>query len=156
MSDIDAAHAQHLGKREMKIQEDPWDNYLYYDSRFIIPIFCHQQSLPIEQQVLAALFLKRAIDDETISQFKDSGAKLLQELLSFVENDFVQTSQLLEDEPSEKDASLLERIRLACDHPIDIEDVAFLEGEIERALRMFMLHMQVKGRLHEYKQDYFV
>lgn len=77
--------------------------------------------------------------------------------MSFVENDFVQTSQLLEEEPAEKEASLLERIKLACEHaPIQIEEVEFLQVEIERALRMFMLHMQVKGRLHEYKQDYFV
>lgn len=150
MFDIDTAHTQHLGKREMKIQEDPWENYLYYDSRYIIPLFCHQESLPIEQQVLAALFLKRAIDEETISQFKDSGSKLLHELVSFVENDFVQTSQLLEDEPAEKEASLLERIKLACQQAtIKIEEVEFLQGEIERALRMFMLQMQVKGRLHE-------
>lgn len=38
--EIDAAHTIHLGKKEMKIQEDPWDNYLYYDSRYIIPILC--------------------------------------------------------------------------------------------------------------------
>jgi hypothetical protein len=99
----------------MKIQEDPWDNYLYYDSRYIIPIFCHQENLPIEQQVLAAFFLKRTIADETISQFKDSGSKLLVELINFVENDFVQTSQLLEEDPTEKEASLLERIRLSCE-----------------------------------------
>lgn len=78
--------------------------------------------MPIEQQVLAALFIKRATADETISQFKDSGSKLLHELVSFVENDFVQTSQLLEEEPSERETSLLERIKHACDHgPIDIE-----------------------------------
>lgn len=57
----------HQGKMEMKIQEDPWDNYLYYDSRLLIPIFCHQESLPIEQQVLAAYFIKNATEEETIS-----------------------------------------------------------------------------------------
>ena len=46
--DIDVAHTIHLGKKEMKIQEDPWDNYLYYDSRYIIPIFCNQESMSIE------------------------------------------------------------------------------------------------------------
>lgn len=65
--DIDVAHTIHLGKKEMKIQEDPWDNYLYYDSRYIIPIFCSQESLRIEQQVLAAYFMHRAIADESIS-----------------------------------------------------------------------------------------
>ena len=38
---IEKAQIERLTKKEMKIQEDPWDNYLYYDSRYIIPIFCH-------------------------------------------------------------------------------------------------------------------
>ena len=36
------------------------------------------------------------------------------------------------------------------------EQLAYLEEEIERALRMFTLAMQVKGKLWEFKQDYFV
>lgn len=46
----------------------------------------------IEQQVLAAYFMHRAIADETISQFKDVGGKLTDELFRFVEEDFVDTS----------------------------------------------------------------
>jgi hypothetical protein len=112
--DIDTAHTIHLGKKEMKIQEDPWDNYLYYDSRYIIPIFCNQESMTIEKQVLAVYFMHRTIADETISQFKDMGGKLLTELFRFINEDFVDTSQLLADEVKENESSLLERIRLAC------------------------------------------
>ena len=31
-----------------------------------------------------------------------------------------------------------------------------MEEEIARALRMFMLQMQVKGRVRDFKLDYFV
>ena len=39
---IDKAHVQHNGKEMMKIAEDPWDNFLYYDSKYVLPIICHQ------------------------------------------------------------------------------------------------------------------
>lgn len=58
--------------------------------------------------------MHRTIADETISQFKDMGAKLMAELFRFVTEDFVDTSQLLAEETKETEASLLERIRLAC------------------------------------------
>ena len=45
---MDKAYVQHAGKEMMKIQEDPWDNYLYYDSKHILPLICHGQDLPIE------------------------------------------------------------------------------------------------------------
>lgn len=51
----------------MKIQEDPWDNYLYYDSKYIVPLFCDQQPMDIAHQVLTAYFIRSAVADETIS-----------------------------------------------------------------------------------------
>ena len=39
---------------------------------------------------------------------------------------------------------------------LERQDIDLLEEEIARALRMFMLHMQVKGKLREFKLDYFV
>jgi hypothetical protein len=70
--------------------------------------------MTIEKQVLAVYFMHRTIADETISQFKDMGGKLLTELFRFINEDFVDTSQLLADEVKENESSLLERIRLAC------------------------------------------
>jgi hypothetical protein len=54
----------------MKIQEDPWDNYLYYDSKYLLPLICHRDALEIEEQVLVAYFLQYTTADATISQFK--------------------------------------------------------------------------------------
>jgi hypothetical protein len=131
---------------------------LYYDSRYLIPLFCHQESLSIEQQVLAAYFIKEATTEETISQYKEVGSKLLKELFDFVQHDFVDTNQLLADDNEiQSKSSLLERIRLSCMAPeLEREQIDFLEEEIARALRMFMIHLQVKGKLREFKLDYFV
>jgi len=51
----------------MSIIEDPWENYLYYDSKYLLPLICHDRSLPIEQQVLVALFMDYACKEEQIS-----------------------------------------------------------------------------------------
>ena len=34
-------------KKEFKIQEDPWDNFLAHDAKLIIPLLRHQVSLLI-------------------------------------------------------------------------------------------------------------
>jgi Na+/phosphate symporter len=114
--------------------------------------------LSIEQQVLAAYFIKEATTEETISQYKEVGSKLLKELFDFVQHDFVDTNQLLADDNEiQSKSSLLERIRLTCMAPeLEREQIDFLEEEIARALRMFMIHLQVKGKLREFKLDYFV
>ena len=72
----------------MKIQEDPWENYLYFDSKYVLPIVCHATDLPIEKQCLLAMFIHRAVADETISQYKVQGEKLAALLIDFVEHEF--------------------------------------------------------------------
>jgi len=62
-SNIDKAHIQHVGKSQMKLEEDPWDNYLYFDSKYILPLVCHSQNLTITEQVLLALFLKYQVQE---------------------------------------------------------------------------------------------
>ena len=70
---IDRAHVQHNQRKQMSIVEDPWDNYLYYDSKYLLPLICHQRSLPIEQQVLIALFMDHACAEQQISQYRLTG-----------------------------------------------------------------------------------
>ena len=72
----------------MKIQEDPWDNYLYYDSKYVLPIICHSMSLSLEKQALLALFVRKSVQDETISQYRPQGSQLVTALLDFIEKDF--------------------------------------------------------------------
>ena len=33
----------------MKIVEDPWENFLYYDSKYVLPILCHKTDMTIEE-----------------------------------------------------------------------------------------------------------
>jgi len=119
---IDTAFKQHTERKLLQIHEDPWDNYLYYDSRYLLPLMCHQEALTIEQQVFLAFFIKHVIEEETISQFKLAGPALIKELVNFVEKEFDDSSSVLDmtgtvdlddaGEASEKKrTSLMEKIR---------------------------------------------
>lgn len=168
----------------MKIAEDPWDNYLYFDSKFILPLVCHSRAMPIERQVLLTSFLQKAITDETISMFKLSGQALVDELMAFVEEDFVmaapeetlspESSERLATQPSDDDddeddlsailgpkrdaLSLLAEIRAVCLSAGDLQEprVDLVASEMERALKMFFLQQEMQGNLKEFKEDYFV
>lgn len=57
-----------------------------------------------------------------------------------------------EDEPS-----LLEKISKASKEYLLTDDhIEGLQEEIERVVKMFYLHMKVKGQLKPYKDDYFI
>ena len=39
----------HTGKEELKLTEDPWENYLFFDSKYLLPIICNQTALAVEE-----------------------------------------------------------------------------------------------------------
>lgn len=102
----------------MGLDEDPWDNFLFHDSRYLLPLICHNDSLAVEKQVLIARFIEHSIKTETISQYKIYGQTLTAEFLSFIEqfevDDIdVETEMEMQGEvPTQKD--LTSRIREAC------------------------------------------
>ena len=82
----------------MKIAEDPWENYLFYDAKRLIPLICHQESLTIAQQVILVKFITQTVENETISQYKVGGKELLKELMAFAETFEMEQSQEDEDD----------------------------------------------------------
>lgn len=100
----------------MKLDEDPWDNYLFHDSKHLLPLICHNEALPIEKQVLLARFIEYSMREETISQYTINGQALSEEFLSFVSN--FENNLDLDDDDEEAESStgnnLLIRIGEAC------------------------------------------
>lgn len=93
----------HLLRKQLKMDEDPWDNYLIHDSKYFVPLLCHSAELPIEQQVLLVTFIRQSIADESISQYKMKSSALISELVAFAS----------EFKDEEEDPSLLEKIKKA-------------------------------------------
>jgi hypothetical protein len=147
ISELNRAQSMHQLRKQLKMDEDPWENYLIHDSRYIMPILCHSQELSIEEQILVAKFIKQAIRDENISEYQLKGSALIKELLTFT-NEF-------KDE--EEDPTVLERLtKCLAQKELVQEDYEKTEREIERVIKMFYLQMRVRGQLKQYKEDYFI
>ena len=196
---IDKAHVQHHGKEMMKIVEDPWENFLYYDSKYVLPILCHSVNMTIEEQALVAMFIQKSVADETISQYKLQGAKLVDALLKFIREEYtlsLDAAQFegLASEENHPDESgdeadvvddllkirkskrgveegenanandennsdgLLGRLKKTCASKgsLATPEIEQTVAEVDRALKMFFLHMKMSGQLKEFKEDYFV
>lgn len=170
MVKIDSAQRQHYAKKQLKLDEDPWDNYLFYDSKGLIPLICHPNPLNIYEQVILAKFIQYTIETETISQYKIQSKEIIRELLKFAsefgqetqesieEDDIVRSDDEEEDSLTQANSNKLEtriRLALANDNISEAEQEA-LNSDMARMLKMFYLDMRVKGMLTEYKNDYFM
>jgi hypothetical protein len=49
IEEINNASKMHVLRKQFKMDEDPWDNYLIHDSKYIIPLLCHSHELKIEE-----------------------------------------------------------------------------------------------------------
>ena len=76
--------------------EDPWENYMFYDAKKLIPLICHREALSIAEQVLLVKFIAQTVENETISQYKIAARDILRELIQFA-NNFETAASLEED-----------------------------------------------------------
>lgn len=120
----------HVLRKQLKMDEDPWDNYMIHDSRYFVPLLCHSHELPIEQQVLLVAFIRQSIAEETISQYKLKSQALINELVKFAS----------EFKDEEEDPSLLEKIKKASTEFLMRDDhIEELQAEVDRVVKMFYL-----------------
>ena len=77
------SHTMQVLRKQMKMDEDPWDNYLIYDAKYFVPLLCHNTELPVEQQILLVSFIRLSIQEETITQYKLKSNALIKELVNF-------------------------------------------------------------------------
>ena len=154
LENIETSAKQHYERKQFKLDEDPWDNYMYHDATHLVPVICHSKSQPISHQVIISKFLEQAVADETISQFNSPGNQIIDDLISFASNfdqQQIEESDII-DESDEEQVSLVQRI----DSALKGEGAQDLERDMQRMLKMFYLESRIRGKLHEYKDDYFV
>ena len=89
---------------------------MYYDSRYLLPLICHEKPLTVEQEIVLCSFLCHASTDATISQFNMTSSELLQELLAFVSS---------QEDDDDDDTTLMDKIRHLCQPGCEVteEDV---------------------------------
>ena len=135
------------------------------------------------------MFIQKSVQDETISQYKVQGSKLVSALLSFIREEYSGLSGVddeddsgaaaIEDESGDeadivddllkirsskrgggktRGSGLLDRLKDSCESKGNLArpETNQTVTEVDRALKMFYLHMRMSGLLKEYKEDYFV
>jgi hypothetical protein len=134
-------------KKQFKIEQEPWENYLAHDSKYVLPILCHSKSRDIEEQMLAARFITKSVQDETISEYKVKGDLLLKELVTFAK----------EFKDDDEHPSILDKMKdLLKKDKVEITEMEQVDKELDRIIKMFYLDMRVKGLINEFKEDYFI
>ena len=135
-----------------------------------------------------AMFIQKSVSDETISQYKVQGSKLVSALLNFIREEYSSLSvandssdsAIVEEDESGDEADivddllkiksskrgeggkssngLLDRLKDSCESKGNLArpETNQTVTEVDRALKMFYLHMKMSGLLKEYKEDYFV
>ena len=157
------SHSQtlHELREQFKLQEDPWENYLYHDGKQLVELLAHAGiSLKPAEQVLTTHFLLETVKAEAISQYALDGSKIIKKLLEFVrETDYDDDDLLIEDGEGPAE-NVLEKIgRLLAmgkdEYTGNRALVADVDQEMARLVRMFHLRMKVDGHVKEYRKDYF-
>mmetsp|Transcript_32472 Transcript_32472/g.49691 ORF Transcript_32472/g.49691 Transcript_32472/m.49691 type:complete len:245 (-) Transcript_32472:108-842(-) len=83
LESVREAETQHNTREEYKLDEDPWDNYLYFDARQLVKLICHTESLSTAEEVLLTKFILHTYKEETISQYSVEPKIIINELFKF-------------------------------------------------------------------------
>lgn len=112
MEKLSDSQTQYELRQQFKLQEDPWENYLYHDGKKLIELLAHEgMSLTPAEQVLLTHFLLETVKAETISQYSMDGTKIIKKLLEFVkEGDSNDDDDLLIEDGEHEKESMLDKI----------------------------------------------
>ena len=162
--DLRSAFKQNHARRELGMQEDPWENYLYHDSKFILPLITHKTALPISHQILLFKFLQRSVDEfsdpnqgwnDSISQFSKSPEQVKNMLFEYAN----------EYDEFDGDKTILDIIEDFLSEPFENGSIeSYKQGQMEvyeinslidRFLKLFYSNCKLNGHLRDTKDDYF-
>lgn len=71
-------------RKEFKIVDDPWENFLAHDAKHFLPLINHKDPKTLSDQILIFKFIKNSIATERISEYKDKPDILAEKFLEFV------------------------------------------------------------------------
>lgn len=139
---------QHKLKKQFKIQEDPWENYLIHDSKQFLPVLNNRAPLGLTDQILLFKFIEHSVRNASISEYLEKPNLMAQNFLEFAA-DF---------EEFDDETSIVEQLEeMLGDHNIEASvAVQKLDEMVERVCRMFYLQQKIQGKVGALKRDYFV
>ena len=85
---IHSIYLSHIKQEEIKklnIQTDPWDNYLYYDSKFFLDFSFNDSFNSQQDKFIQLIFLNFIFQNEFLGNFKKDGKYICNKLMNFIQ-----------------------------------------------------------------------
>jgi hypothetical protein len=70
--------------KKLKIQSDPWDNYLYYDSKFFFEFIYNDKFTSPQDRFIQLIFLNFIYHNDFLGNFKKDGKFISNKLMTFI------------------------------------------------------------------------
>ena len=84
MRSVTNSHLSFEEYKKLNINVDPWDNYLYYDSRFIFDFCFGNPNILSFDRFVHLKFIIFLYFNELLSNFKKSGKLIAEDLIRFL------------------------------------------------------------------------
>jgi len=78
------AHKKQEEIKKFNIRSDPWDNYLYYDSKFFLDFIFNENFFTPEDKFIQLIFLNFIFQNEFLGNFKKDGKYISNKLINFL------------------------------------------------------------------------
>jgi len=145
MHNIYASHKKFEEIKKLKIHSDPWDNYLYYDSKFMLDYIFSPNVVMAEEKFVQMKFLMFIYYNNLMANFRIDGKITADRLIKFIINDahcdkiyeFVRNVLFFKQEPNE-------------------EEIEKFESQIEILFDLMIDEMTMRKEISENKDDYFM
>lgn len=144
MNEITEAHIKFEEINKLNIHSDPWDNYLYYDSKFIFDIIFSNSFELAEEKFIQLKFILFIYLNDLSANFRKDGKIVSDNLIKFIQKDesigllykFIRKVLFKKIEPNEK----------------EIEE---FENKLEILFDLFIQDLTMKKEFSKEKEDYF-
>jgi hypothetical protein len=129
----------------LNIHLDPWDNYLYHDSKFLLNYIFNQGNELAENKFLQLKFLLFVYYNDLMANFKVDGKIVADRILKIIDNQ-EETKLFIHD--------FVKRVLIEKKEP-KLEEVEKFETKLEIIFDLFIEELSSKGEFSEVKEDYF-
>jgi hypothetical protein len=135
------SHKLQEESNKLGINLDPWDNYLYHDSKIFLEFIFNKNSKSIRENFISMKFLLFVFYNDFLSNFKIDGKILNDKLIEFIKTndgvyEFVDKTVVRKIEPTE-------------------EEIDKFENRLEVVFDLFLQKLTESRHFSDKKNDYF-
>lgn len=69
--------------KKLNIHSDPWDNYLYYDSKFFFDFIFNERHISPQERFIQLIFLNFVFQNDLLGNFRKDGNFICNRFMNF-------------------------------------------------------------------------